>query len=684
MLSIKNLTKIYKSKRGNKVTALKNVSLNFGESGLFFILGKSGSGKSTLLNLIGGLHKPSKGEIFINARSSKSFKEKDFDSYRNTYIGFVFQEYNLIENYTVGTNIALALELQGKNVDKTEIEKLLVKFELVDGTGETFYERHINELSGGQKQRVAIARALIKNPKIILADEPTGSLDSEASIHFYELLKELSKDKLIIVVSHDQENAERFGDRIIELEDGVIISDIIKNNNISQKSSDNKDSNNHGFIKSKLPLKRSFIMGASALLHKKFRLISSLLLSIITLIIFGFSITMGISDKYDVELRAMYEHNQAMITIGFMYGPSDEQKDEIAKYNNYQNVIEVIHNEICVFKFAGPHEYIWDNKYNSMTFGTISYLAKLDSENGETDANLRPDGRFINKSLCKLPKQNDEIAITDSRADMFMKYGYREEDDTVTTITTPDDLVGKVIDGLKITGVYSTELDKNVYREYDGIFTNDDSYIDNLFNGNNSLVISYGFVSQNYFSDVPSSNSRYLLKLTGDFTKDKAFFDKLRSMMDGEMHRPILFTQYSNFVSEAFSDRENTLMVVSIFAGVFSVFSALLIINYLLTSISVKKKEVGILRALGARRIDAIIIFMSESMLIAATEFIISLVGVIIISVILNGFYYIPMFVVGIVPILLLFLLSFGIAALSTLLSVGRIAFKEPIAIINK
>jgi len=223
MLEVKNLKKIYKTKKGAPVNALDGVTLRFPETGMVFLLGKSGSGKSTLLNVCGGLDSPTDGEIIVKGRSSKTFSQSDFDSYRNTYIGFVFQEYNILNEFSVEDNIALALELQGKPKDKAAINRLL---EEVDLKG--YAKRKPNTLSGGQKQRIAIARALIKAPEIIMADEPTGALDSNTGKQVLETLKKLSATKLVIVVSHDRDFAEQYGDRIIELSDGKVISDISK------------------------------------------------------------------------------------------------------------------------------------------------------------------------------------------------------------------------------------------------------------------------------------------------------------------------------------------------------------------------------------------------------------------------------------------------------------------------
>lgn len=223
MLEVRNLYKRYTPKKGEPTIALNGISIKFPDTGLVFILGKSGSGKSTLLNVMGGLDQVDSGEIIIKDKSSMDFSKKDFDAYRNTYLGFIFQEYYILNEFTVGQNIALALQLQHKKATSEEINRILKEVDL-----QGFGNRKPNQLSGGQKQRVAIARALVKNPQIIFADEPTGALDSNTGIAIFDTLKKLSETKLVIVVSHDREFAQRYGDRVIELADGKVISDIEK------------------------------------------------------------------------------------------------------------------------------------------------------------------------------------------------------------------------------------------------------------------------------------------------------------------------------------------------------------------------------------------------------------------------------------------------------------------------
>lgn len=236
MLEIRNLKKIYSTTGGEKVRALDGVSIQFPEKGLVFLLGKSGSGKSTMLNLLGGLDKPDEGEIIVDGCNSKDFTQSDFDNYRNTYVGIVFQEFNILNEFSVGTNISIALQLQNKHNDKKAVENILNLVEL-DGMA----DRKPETLSGGQKQRVAIARAIIKDPEIVLADEPTGALDSKTGEQIFNTLKKLSSTRLVVVVSHDRDSAEKYADRIIELADGRVINDVVKSRINAEKLSENVD-----------------------------------------------------------------------------------------------------------------------------------------------------------------------------------------------------------------------------------------------------------------------------------------------------------------------------------------------------------------------------------------------------------------------------------------------------------
>ncbi|MDD6199907.1 MAG: ABC transporter ATP-binding protein, partial [Firmicutes bacterium] len=371
MLETRNLVKIYKPKKGVPVTALNGISLKFPDKGMVFLLGKSGSGKSTLLNVLGGLDRYDSGEILIKGMSSKDFRQRHFDSYRNTYVGFIFQEYNVLDEFSVGANIALALQLQGIKPTSERINEILTEVDLA-GYG----TRKPNELSGGQKQRVAIARALVKNPRIIMADEPTGALDSATGRQILSTLKKLSSDKLVIVVSHDREFAEQYADRIIELADGSVIRDVERVSEALPEISepvyeedgvclprdyvlteeDNRaicryiqkmvtegkaprfslgggeqnrsfqptdpakiqtSADGYHLIKSKLPMQYAFKMGASGLKHKKFRLVMTILLSCVAFVMFGLADTMASYDYVTTSVSSLADPNSQITYAAF-------------------------------------------------------------------------------------------------------------------------------------------------------------------------------------------------------------------------------------------------------------------------------------------------------------------------------------------------------------------------------
>ena len=221
MLELKGVRKIYVTKAGETV-ALNGVNIKFADKGLVFITGKSGCGKTTLLNVIGGLDNIDSGEIIVDGKKFSEFSPSDYDSYRNTLVGFVFQEYNLLSEYTIAKNIDIANELQGKKTEQNQLKKMLDTVEM-----SKFASRMPNQLSGGQKQRVAIARALIKNPKIVLADEPTGALDTKAARLLMEKLQEINQKhgRTILMVTHDP-NAASFCSRILFIQDGVIFHEL--------------------------------------------------------------------------------------------------------------------------------------------------------------------------------------------------------------------------------------------------------------------------------------------------------------------------------------------------------------------------------------------------------------------------------------------------------------------------
>ena len=437
MIELKNVSKTYKSKKATNTTALNNISIKFPEKGLVFILGKSGSGKSTLLNVIGGLDKYDDGEVIINGKSTKDFKEKDFDAYRNTYMGFIFQEYNLLENYSIEQNIKLPLELQHKEVTKQAVQDALKQVDLED-----ISKRKTNELSGGQKQRVAIARALIKNPEIILADEPTGNLDTDTGEQIWKILKNLSKDKLVIVVSHDDESAEKYADRIIKIKDGGIISD--------NGNNDNTNTQKYSLIGAKLPFFYSFKLGVSSLWHKKIKLIFSTLLIVFSLICFGIMLSAYSPDLNTKVLELFQENGATDVSISkykeqinyieyvkSIFG-SDQNYREVEEKRTPIDIDENFANEV-----KNKTEMTWNNVYKIDSPSGVAQMVYPESLQNEDNmpvyfyvgnaalndlSFMETDNLQLDNVIGKIPEKDDEIMIPTYIADCIIYRGCLAKD----------------------------------------------------------------------------------------------------------------------------------------------------------------------------------------------------------------------------------------------------------------
>ncbi len=543
MLETKELVKIYKPKKGVPVTALDKVSLKFPDKGMVFLLGKSGSGKSTLLNVLGGLDSYDGGEIVIKGVSSKNFKQQHFDSYRNTYVGFIFQEYNVLDEFSVGANIALAIELQNRKASDGEINGILKQVDL-----EGFGARKPNELSGGQKQRVAIARALVKKPEIIMADEPTGALDSNTGRQVFDTLKKLSETKLVIVVSHDREFAEQYADRIIELSDGHVISDVeldtapaadeVKTSldfhdnivevpcgyhlteedreainsyieklkegsleiTVSRKNEASKrfvktdtskikseDGSQFKLIKSKLPLKNAFKIGASGLKHKKIRLVFTILLSCIAFGLFGLSDTFGAynhiktctNSLVDSEVKYLSVAKSKKIPSGsdyywrdYGYGISEKNLEEVSDGSGVKmhGVFSPANADLSFDSQINPDIKLTETDYNIYS-RAFSGFAEIN------DSVIKDMGfKLLAGSLPDGTK--DEIAVSEYVFEIFKKAQYfdgttynKAADGTETpvyqAINSYNDLIGKTVtlNNVKytVTAIVDTGFDISRY-----------------------------------------------------------------------------------------------------------------------------------------------------------------------------------------------------------------------------
>lgn len=292
MLSLKNIVKRYAAGE-NVVEALKGVSVNFRRNEFVSVLGPSGCGKTTLLNIIGGLDRYTSGDLVIEGKSTKDYTDKDWDAYRSNCIGFVFQSYNLIPHQTVLANVELALTISGvsKAARRARAKEALEKVGLKDQL-----HKKPNQLSGGQMQRVAIARALVNNPEIILADEPTGALDTETSIQVMELLKEVAKERLVIMVTHNPELAERYSTRIIRLLDGELVDD-------SAPYSDEGDYVKKIEKKPRMGYKTAFALSIRNLMSKKGRTILTSVAGSIGII--GVALVLALSNGFSAYMARM-------------------------------------------------------------------------------------------------------------------------------------------------------------------------------------------------------------------------------------------------------------------------------------------------------------------------------------------------------------------------------------------
>lgn len=388
MLKLENITKIYDGKNFKQI-ALNDVTLAFRNNEFVSILGPSGSGKTTLLNIIGGLDKYTYGNLIIDGVSTRKYKERDWNNYRSKKVGFIFQSYNLINHQTVLSNVLLSLNIAGK--PKKESIKLAKKV-LKDVGLENYIKKKPKELSGGQMQRVAIARALVTNPDIILCDEPTGALDSQTSIQIMELLKEISKEKLVIMVTHNVTLANKYSDRVIALNDGVITYDTspYKVENYSLKKIKNKRKTMNKFT--------SLSLSFNNLLTKKSRTLLTSFAGSIGII--GIALVLSLSKGTQKYINKIEKNTFSKYPISIM-----------ESYIDYQNMFDkekesCKNGSICSINDL-TNNVVNDNKINSISkFSNIlkqnyeninNYILDI-NYNYNMDLNIYKDNKMIENS----------------------------------------------------------------------------------------------------------------------------------------------------------------------------------------------------------------------------------------------------------------------------------------------
>lgn len=519
MIELKNVSKSYRLANGIEKKALDCVSLNFPDTGLVFVVGKSGSGKSTLLNIIGGLDKEDSGKVIVDGKSLKYFKNEDYDYYRNEYIGFVHQEANLIPDYNVYENIMISLKLKGMKINYEDCDKLLDYLSL-NGLG----NRNINELSGGEKMRVSIARALVKNPKILICDEPTGSLDLETGNQIFKILKSVSKDRLVIVVTHDINNAKIYGDYLIQIDNGSIISNNLVCETLSNAS--------FRSTRSKLPFKEKFRFAFKNLFNNKVKMFFSLLLTFLSFVFLLIALNFN-----NVDIA--YTQSIVLNDLGYnkvLIKKYDYVKNNISDmyYDSYftdENVKSL--SNVLGENYVRKYRIQQNGNYLELNYNYENMLA----ENGFShDAYYYHESykdRFVVYGgenfdiIGRKPIEADEIMIHSYLADLFMHVGIMSNGSYYYPKSYEELLDDKYIDfgnyKLKVVGIINDNLKEydfvhnlgyyeSLILYYDGILTIEnkkyEKFLNDIMEPSYNIYVSEKFLdSGNYKKDTIMANA---------------------------------------------------------------------------------------------------------------------------------------------------------------------------------
>ncbi len=569
MLELKNITKIYKTGTFTQ-KALNKVSINFRENEFVSILGPSGSGKTTLLNIVGGLDKYDSGDLVINEISTKKYKDRDWDTYRNHRIGFIFQSYNLIPHQSVLSNVELALTLSG--VSKKERKKRAKNALKEVGLSDHIHKRP-NQLSGGQMQRVAIARALINNPDILLADEPTGALDSETSVQIMNLLKKISKDKLVIMVTHNPDLAKEYSNRIISLKDGEVTNDTNPYDGKEKiESKQGKDK------KTSMSFLTALSLSLNNLMTKKGRTLLTAFAGSIGII--GIALILSLSNgvnNYIAKIQEdtltsyplMIEKNTvdaATLMTSFMGSGSGEEHDLDAIYSNniMTDMISTMYGGITTNNLVDFKKHIETNKELRKYTNDIKYTYNLNLQiytkdslkvnpsnmmsmfnptatNNQTNMSsgvqifneLTTNTKLLNSQYevikGKMPENYDEmVLIVDENNEIvdYVLYAIGIKDQKEIQETMMNMMQGKEIQKFEQTKYsyddilntkYKLVLNSDYYKKENGVWTdksNDILYISELVNNGLDLNI-VGIIKPKEGSNISVTNGvGYTKKLT--------------------------------------------------------------------------------------------------------------------------------------------------------------------------
>ena len=667
MLDLKNISKSYKT--GNFVQhALKKVNLSFRKNEFVAILGPSGSGKTTLLNIIGGLDRYDSGDLIINGKSTKKFKATEWDSYRNNCVGFIFQSYNLISHISVLENVEMALTLSGYK-RKNKREKAL---EALDKVGlKDHAHKRPNQLSGGQMQRVAIARSLVNNPDIILADEPTGALDSTTSVQIMNLIKEIAKDKLVIMVTHNPELAKNYASRIIEFKDGEILSD---SNPIKEEEI---DTGTVHIQKTVLSYLSAIHLSFNNIKTKKGRTFLTAFAASIGII--GIALILSLSNGFQLQIDKFEKStlSQMPITISSQAMQMDEDTLE-EQMQTSTNKKDKYPTEQVVKPTESVMEKIVHT--NNITKDYINYIENIDSNLLSGISYLKKTGLNLitkdnNNNYKKVDMANSmvwqifptrtqdkESGIVEDNYDVLAGKIDSKEEGLILAIDSKNEASKALIESLEFDSSKNISFDDILNKEFK-IVTNNDYYkklgnnfiptsnYDEVYNNTNSITVKikaiirgkedkdYNILTGTSFDDTTTKED-ILAYLGADMTpaviylypKDFASKDKITSYLDKYNKNKadsdkITYTDMAKLMSSLSSGIMDAITVVLIaFSSISLVVSSIMIAIITYISVLERTKEIGILRALGARAKDITRVFNAETMLIGLCSGILGLV----------------------------------------------------------
>lgn len=636
MIGLSNVSKCYRSRLGDYF-ALESMSIDLPNNSLVMLIGESGSGKTTFLNIIGGLDLPSSGTVSYRG---EAINKNNVDDYRSSHVGFVFQEYNLLNEVSVRENLRIAFDLQNEDVSDKKIAKVLSMVGLPDekDTLESFLSRRPVELSGGQRQRVAIARALIKNPDVLLLDEPTGALDEKNALSLLSLLKDLSKTRLVVVSTHNLKATAAYADRVIKLSSGKIVSDETKN--IHEETKVNLSNTAKKGSLSPFSTVRSALRGLKG---KTIKLISSVLLAFITTMCLGVVSSVQTADVDRVILRTQYEEKESSFYMINARCKSDEpyKEDLYPKFSEEQKRILENETRYPSIPIVDPGifiESIASNDYRGDFFTPFytffqagigrSNAMVLNYESGLSDALLSRDPRLKKETVCELPKTQDEIALTDFQAEYIMLSSFYGE-----KITCVDELIGKRIEEkYTITGIFSTETSLEKWKQYGPSRrpTRESNMAEGFFEAQLLIMSDEVLKDKAALSDF---DRRMMIRLEGSVENDLRLISKLSKG-----------NEYVD-VSNMYIENANGVVQIRYLMGpllfaldvVFIVMGAILSLNFFYTNIKQMEKELGVLKAMGARKKDIWKIVLIQGLIIVTVESLLSFVGTMFVNSCING-----------------------------------------------